>query len=386
MSTEPEEKRWKGPPSYANWKEALNGAPSYGAYEFPLYTDAVNLTGEVSEGLGPYQFFNLIAALREPGVVREAIVVRIEKHILYDIPKMEKTTSGYYHGGDINDEIAALASLVMGIRLRAGAGRRQFSPNGDPRGHPYAYDYRPPPPTILTTRHEGRFIVPSATAEHLINVVEIWARYPTLNPDTATTLIRVARLYQDALWFAESEPNLAWLLLVSALETAANHWRTTQDTPLEKLRASKPELLIYLESLEIGELPTKVAEYIHDSLGSTKKFTDFVLEHLPPPPAERPVGTWAQVSWQADDMRRTLAKIYGYRSRALHSGVPFPAPMCQPPFHHDFEEWKGYEEVPLGLASYAHGGIWLAKDVPILLHTFEYIARNALLKWAETFG
>jgi len=33
-------------------------------------------------------------------------------------------------------------------------------------------------------------------------------------------LTRAARLYQDALWMIESEPSLAWLLLVSAIETA----------------------------------------------------------------------------------------------------------------------------------------------------------------------
>ena len=27
------------------------------------------------------------------------------------------------------------------------------------------------------------------------------------------------------------------------------------------------------------------------------------------------------------------------------------------------------------------GGTWLAKDIPILFHTFEYMARHALLKW-----
>jgi hypothetical protein len=27
------------------------------------------------------------------------------------------------------------------------------------------------------------------------------------------------------------------------------------------------------------------------------------------------------------------------------------------------------------------GGVWKAEDVPILLNTFEYIARNVLLNW-----
>jgi len=33
------------------------------------------------------------------------------------------------------------------------------------------------------------------------------------------------------------------------------------------------------------------------------------------------------------------------------------------------------------LASSAMDGTWVAKDTPILLHTFEYIVRNALIAW-----
>jgi hypothetical protein len=27
------------------------------------------------------------------------------------------------------------------------------------------------------------------------------------------------------------------------------------------------------------------------------------------------------------------------------------------------------------------GGVWLAKDTPIQLHTFEYIVRNSIINW-----
>ncbi len=35
-------------------------------------------------------------------------------------PKMSKTDDSLYHGGSLVDEIAALASLAMGVRVRAG--------------------------------------------------------------------------------------------------------------------------------------------------------------------------------------------------------------------------------------------------------------------------
>jgi hypothetical protein len=42
------------------------------------------------------------------------------------------------------------------------------------------------------------------------------------------------------------------------------------------------------------------------------------------------------------------------------------------------------EEKPLGLATGTRGAVWVAEDTPMLLHTFEYIARKALLKWWES--
>lgn len=78
-------------------------------------------------------------------------------------------------------------------------------------------------------------------------------------------------------------------------------------------------------------------------------------------------------------MKAALRKIYAYRSRALHSGTPFPNPMCRAPLRHRDGEIP--EEIPAGLASGALGATWLAEDTPMLLHTFAHIARGALLNW-----
>jgi hypothetical protein len=71
--------------------------------------------------------------------------------------------------------------------------------------------------------------------------------------------------------------------------------------------------------------------------------------------------------------------VYRYRSKALHEGRPFPAPMCMPPDR----VGQVLSEKPHGDVSMA-GGTWKAEDVPILLNTFEYIARNVLLKWWDS--
>ena len=208
--------------------------------------------------------------------------------------------------------------------------------------------------------------------------LEALASFPQLPPNGAITLTRVARLYQDALWLSESEPNLSWLLLVAAVETAANFWSAGDDSPLERMREAREDFVAYLEASAGPDVAVRVAEEFAGSIGSTKKFVEFLRTYVPDPPEVRPAD-WGQVDWSVEGLRRSFKQIYGYRSRALHDGMPFPAPMCDPPYRH--ETWRCVAERPIGLAMGVAGGTWLAKDTPMLLHTFEYIVRKALMKW-----
>ena len=154
----------------------------------------------------------------------------------------------------------------------------------------------------------------------------------------------------------ESEPELSWLMLVSSVETAANGWWKGQDDdPEARLRESKPELCAELASSDLGAAIRIVAKHIADSLGVTRKFLSFLLQFLPDPPRERPAAEWCQHSWMKEEMRRTLRLVYKYRSQALHDGVPFPAPMCEPPLSLD-PKWPAPCEKPIGLAASMKGG------------------------------
>ena len=167
-------------------------------------------------------------------------------------------------------------------------------------------------------------------------------------------------------------------MLVAAVETAATSWASSKDAPLERLRESRSKFVKYLESTEVKNLAFRVAEEFSDSIGATKKFVEFLLAHLPSPPKKRP-GNWGQVEWNKKNLREVFRRIYGYRSKALHDGMPFPAPMCEPPYKH--ETWEVVAEKPLGLAMSVGGSTWLARDTPMLLNTFEYISRNAINSW-----
>jgi len=368
----------KGPSSYENWKLYLKSVPAREISEYPLFSDA-NVTGENTEDFKPYYFLNPVPPENEPGLVQPVIFLRVEICLAFEEPDMSKTDSKRYHGGTLIDEIAALSSLALGIRLKAGSMTRYFAIKGDPYGRPVEWVAKPKPFVLIENMGlKLPLVVRKAPLERLGPL----SKLPKLSPLDAIALMRVARLYQDALWIAESEPSLAWIMLVSAIETAANHWRESGDTPLDRLRASKSELVKLLDSSCKQGTSNKVAELIVDSIGNTKKFKEFIMEFLPNPPKKRP-QEWAQISWEKSKIKKSMGLIYKYRSLALHDGKPFPFPMCMSP---QFKDSNGiiYLEKPFGSAFFTLGGTWQEKDTPMLLHTFEYIVRNALLKWWKT--
>jgi len=302
------------------------------------------------------------------------LILRIDNYLNYQHKIGKKTDTSTYHGSWIADEIAALFSLNLGIRLKAGGITRVFAPDKDPKGEPRMHDMHLDP--VLTKNLERRQIILYADHSICIQDAKLVERYPDLSSTQAITLIKSARLYQDALWISESQPAFSWLFFVSAIEIAANHWQKNNAPSLERLKAEKPELIELLEPFD-PELPQKVANLIIDSIGSTKKFTDFIIHFLPDPPSQRPQNR-DQIFWDEDNMTKYLKVIYRLRSEALHQGTPFPAPLCMAPYGPSNEV---YIEKPTDTAMSTLGSTWTAKDLPMYLHIFEYIVRGSLLKW-----
>jgi hypothetical protein len=201
---------------------------------------------------------------------------------------------------------------------------------------------------------------------------------PRLRAADAICAVRAARMYQDALWVATSEPALAWLMLVTAVETAAQHRGDATGDAVEELRrwGDGPRLLKVLA--RCGEAVTaEVAKILAKLAGATRKFIEFHLQHLPPPPPDRPASGFQHL-WDEKEWRKTLSTIYGHRSNALHEGRPFPAPMCMPPFS---DPDGRPSEIPLGISGSDGVNVWGKKDTPLLLHTYAYLARHSLLGW-----
>lgn len=367
----PKAKVGPGPDFFENWRGVLAGCKVLYAYEYPLYSDAY-IGGELS--VGPYQFINTIAHIGSSGAtaVAPVLVLKVDVHIDPDWPEMDATDTRRYHGGLLSDEVAALAALDMGVRVKAGPVTRVFN-GGDERGRPFAYGYEIP--TLLQGKF-GRTLPPAADGRTLDLA---WLKFPSdADIEDEIALIRAARLYQDAIWIADSEPALSWLLLVSAVETAAGRWNMSASSKTDRLRYSKPKLVEEIES-RCPELLAVVADEIADTLRSTQKFVSFVLTFLPPPPRVRPEPA-SQLTWTEKELKPLLLKIYDYRSKALHTGVPFPAPMCQHPTRVNANSTVHEERFSASAVSILDS-VWVREDLPMALHIFEYIVREVLKSW-----
>jgi hypothetical protein len=358
-------------PSVANWRAFNDGWPWLESAEFPFFTDAW-ITGEIT--LGPYSFLNTVAASGR-GEVKRGVILRYAVHREWEYPSFQSTDATLYHGGSPAEELAALASLCLGVRLRAGRSTRRFQPHADPKGSPEEIGEQVRP---FFQRSEPPVLPRAVAGQHPIDQVNLLPALLSMGASRVNALVRAARLYQDALWLCESEPAIAWLLLVSAVEAIANEWNQERGDPVERLKFSKPDLFRTLESHFDSTLLPRIAAEFADTLGSTQKFVKFCLEHLPPAPFPRP-AEWAQFPWSRTKMREALSKIYEYRSRALHDGRPFPAPMCSPPG--TMHEWNAPAETMTSVGIHQGGSTWLKDDVPFYLHIFEYIARGAILEW-----
>jgi hypothetical protein len=365
----------KGPLVYENWQAYLSNKKDRSISEYPLFSDA-RVTGQEINKYKPYTFLNPVPVDEYLGYFRPIIYLRIENCLEFGIPDMSRTATDAYHGGTLIDEIAALISLALGIRIRAGKMSRDFQDNIDPRGQPVGWRRQP---EFLNIDYQ-RLIIPNAIDAQPLGLLSPLSSIPSMNPDDANALIKAARSYQKALLIAEEDPSMSWLFLVTAIEKTALHWKTAGVNKVDILREFKPNLHNRLGTFEKNEeIFLIVAEEFFNLVGSQKKFIEFMMNFMPQPPSKRPKA-WGQIRWEVDALKESLITIYNHRSKALHEGTPFPLPMCDPP-HRDRNGERAWHEKPFALAYSGAGGTWIKEDIPMYLNTFEYIVRNVLLKW-----
>jgi hypothetical protein len=113
--------------------------------------------------------------------------------------------------------------------------------------------------------------------------MEVLRRLPQLSREQATAMIRAARQYRDALWIGDTDPNLGWLLLVSAVETCAGFYAVDGVDPVDALREQKPDLCTVLDELGNEGIVTAVAEAMYPTMRATHRFLSFMNAFAPGP-------------------------------------------------------------------------------------------------------
>lgn len=369
----------KGPLSQENWILHRQGNPAKTVWEIPAYSDAW-VTGQIT--IGPYSFINMVPTQHRLGLLQQVVLLRVEDHFPPGVrlPLMDKTDESRFHGGELPDELCALLSLFLGGRFEPSWVTREFRSEEDRFGSPRAEPIEMIPRLLVRSTHPR---VPSAVGPLRLGQMDALSGIPESGAGDTMALIRAARAYQQGLWVCEAEPQLSWLLFVSAVESAAGRWHTADVEAGDLLRDQKPDFASRLEERFGQEAMKMVAEEISQTMRATWRFISFLETFCPDPPDPRTHES-ARLDWDIETLRDIFKLVYSYRSRALHGGTPFPLPMCDRPYRH--EDWDGYSEVPMGSASAMRGGVWTRKDAPILLATFEHIARGAIVNWWASLG
>ena len=386
----------RGPLAYLNWWSLQYGVEELkDTIEFQFFSDS-KFRGDKCN-FGPYTLFNSLLRpfeLEDSDVIAPRLVLRLDWHLPYqiDMPRGEDSDFTRYHGGWIDDEVAALFSLLWGVRIKSVGVVRHFLPNEDAKGRPESSQKWEQYLTMFRQIGSTK-ILPRTIRECNITKSKELERLDALyklGKDEATALVIAARVYQEAIWIAEIQPELAWLLLVSAIERAANFWKTDDDIrSTEAFEEFEPELSKELKEKYCEDAFKLVANKFGGTMKASRKFVDFMMEFLPEPPSGRPL--YYQIIWNktSDKTRALISKVYDLRSKALHMGIPMPAPMCSPPrkFPVDSNAKSSVDttwaETP-DYKVYTKGGYWAKKDLPMLLHTFEFMVRHCLLNWWDT--
>jgi hypothetical protein len=282
----------------------------------------------------------------------------------------------WWLGLDIDEEVASLVSLLTGARVRSAGAVRIFEAEGEPAGTPWYMNYRHP--VQLPPAWHKSLIPVDERAVNLSETCGLLASFPDLTPADAITLIKASRHYSIATIVANSDPEQAWLQLVTAVEVVAVQYQADRFTDLELLADAHPGLVKDLRASGNEELVSVVAKRLSRSMLATRRFLSFLSDFRPEPPSARPLKDSGRVDWASIDS--ALKDIYNYRSRLLHEGVPFPGPLLTPPGRPD-DGGVADERPEAGVIhSFGPAG-WQGDALPMSLHIFAYIVRQSVLSW-----
>ena len=146
----------------------------------------------------------------------------------------------------------------------------------------------------------------------------------------AESIVASARLYASAFELIRDRPEMAYQLLISAVETIANEvLRNFQPDDVEKVEYQRPVFDLAM-SLELGEETARklALEACKNAPWARRKFRKFLMENVGGSvwEEEDDLFKWPRLELlpRQEDFQKTLNTVYDARSKATHWGHQFP--------------------------------------------------------------
>jgi hypothetical protein len=200
----------------------------------------------------------------------------------------------YWLGMHVDQEFAAVLSLLLGVRMRSGGTIRRYGPD-DLVGRTDLVEHVVPtlPPRAWSGRPIVRVPVGGQEQVPLDDVVPRVADLRLVSALHAVTMVRAASVFSDALWVCDHDPELGWLHCVTALELAADRHDRDQVDAVELLRKNNRK--VFREASAAGpDALARAAEQNRRRTRAEKKLQALLTDFPPTAPAARPAGpAWA---------------------------------------------------------------------------------------------
>lgn len=289
--------------------------------------------------------------------------------------------SGFYHGGEIEDEIIYLTSLFS---------RRRILPSYEKFSYPIK--------ERLYESYGAKGWIDEQLVSGKTNLEDLEYWFNLLNgfdPKYHLKFIFAAKMYYQAINLIEDKPDIAYLNLVSAVEALCN------DFPLKKsivyLTKHNNHLKNFLENIEDQELKREFETHLlnqHSFI--SKKFVQFIVNYTsnefwdrgPFPKNMDNFEKLSQISEFVETeefvdreierngnkktLRGILSKIYIQRSNTLHSGAPFQ------PHIFTLLDFNSKSEIPRHESYVMNERKWYFEDYIPYPHFFERLVNHVL--------
>lgn len=317
-------------------------------YEYELTTDAKILGYYTYD---PYGFCIWEFADKRDGEERK-LILRTEQYTASW--HLESDSPEYYHGGDIPEELVALASLFLRRKIKLGPIVRMN-------------DF---PKLIGITRRwiDRDLIEDVSNLKDLIKWLELVER---LDIKYHYKFILATRLYHRAILDIETQPDVAYLNLISAIEVLSNEFEL--DDVLENLKDNLDiELLDEIRSLDEPDLQKEFEIALLKRINKRpQQFVKFILKYIMDDDEfwtyEKRPKYWKITPKVLPEL---LERVYQQRSNFLHDGVPFQPDIFHPP--------ALKTEINIGKALQDRGKKWTSEEFIPYPHFFERLINHVL--------